>query len=65
MKYWIIIVVFLLGYSITIVGAMLRVMHWPWGSEMIVSGSLAEALAVLLLAIKVIINRKSNSFLNS
>ncbi|RYJ42453.1 GldL-related protein [Flavobacterium beibuense] len=64
MKNWLIIVVFLLGLSITIVGAMFKVMHWPWASEMIIYGSLTEVLAVILLIIKLIINRKSNSFLN-
>ncbi len=63
MKYWVIIVVVLVGLMITIAGALFKIMHWPGASLMLIVGMGLKALGILLLLIKVVMARKSNSLL--
>jgi len=63
MKYWVIIVIVLIGLMITIVGALLKIMHWPEASLMLIVGMGLKALGILLLLIKVVMARNSNSLL--
>lgn len=64
MKYLTIIVVFLIGIIVLICGALLKLMHWPGASLMLVVGFGIKALAVILLIIKLIMHAKTNEFLN-
>ncbi|MGQ2984627.1 GldL-related protein [Flavobacterium sp.] len=63
MKYWVIIVIVLIGLMITIVGALFKIMHWPGASLMLIVGMGLKALGILLLLIKVVMARNSNSLL--
>ena len=64
MKYLTVIIVFLLGLMILIVGALFKLMHWPGASLMLMAGFGLKALAVILLIIKLIMQSKTNEFLN-
>lgn len=64
MKYKHIIVVFLLGSLITIVGALFKIMHWPGASIALITGLFFEVIAILFLIIKLMTTGKSDSFLN-
>lgn len=63
MKNWLIIVIFLFGLAITIVGAMFKLMHWPGASIMLIGGMGIKAVAVLMLIIKLISGTRSNEWL--
>ncbi|MCW4468804.1 hypothetical protein OGH69_07515 [Flavobacterium sp. MFBS3-15] len=63
MKYWVIIVVVLVGLMITIAGALFKIMHWPGASLMLIVGMGLKALGILLLLIKAVMARNSNSLL--
>ena len=60
-----IIVLFLLGMFITIIGALFKIQHWPYGSEILTVGSLTEGLAMLLGIWKLLTTKKFKEFLNS
>lgn len=64
MKNWLIIVVFLIGLTITIIGALFKIMHWPGASIMLMGGMRLKAVAVLMLIIKLLSGRKSNEWLS-
>ncbi|WP_408075636.1 GldL-related protein [Flavobacterium rhizophilum] len=64
MKYITIIVLFLLGSIIMIVGALFKLMHWPNSQLMLISASILQVIAVIILIIKLLTNKDKNSFLN-
>ncbi len=64
MKYWLIIVVFLLGIITFIIGALFKLMHWPNTSILLSCGAILGVLAIILLIIKLLTNKNPDSFLN-
>jgi uncharacterized membrane protein YvlD (DUF360 family) len=64
MKNKFLIAAFLLGIVAVIVGAFLRVMHYPGGMAVIGIGMLAEAVAIILIVAKIIGSRQGRDFLN-
>lgn len=64
MKYRYILIVFILGFVITVIGALFKLMHWPGASLMLILGMLSEALAGIMLIIKIIKDQNPNGFLN-
>ncbi|MHA3787129.1 GldL-related protein [Flavobacterium hauense] len=64
MKYWHILVIFIMATAVTIVGALFKVMHWPGASLMLMIGMGGQFISLVLLAAKVISERKNNSLLN-
>lgn len=64
MKYWHILVIFILGWAVIIVGALFKVMHWPGASIMLTTGSAMQFISLVLLAAKIISSRKNSDFLN-
>jgi len=64
MKYYQIIIVLVLGLIITIVGALFKVMHWPYASIMLITGMFTKVAALILLIIKLISDRSTNNLLN-
>jgi len=64
MKYWLILVIFILGWAVVIVGALFRLMHWPGASLILMAGMGGQFISLVLLAAKVISDRKNNNFLN-
>ena len=64
MKYKHILIAFILGCILTIVGALLKIMHWPYASMLLILGMLSEAFAGILLIIKIYNDQNPNGFLN-
>ena len=57
MKYWTILIVFLLGSALTIVGALFKIQHWPGADIMMTISMGLQLLAVVLLIVKLIKDR--------
>lgn len=64
MKYWHIIIIFIVGTMALIVGSFFKIMHWPGAVSTMLLGIISQVFALLLLAIKIIRNRNGGSFLN-
>lgn len=60
MKYWVILVTFLLGSALTIVGALFKIQHWAGASWLLNISLGLQVIAVVMLIIKVIMGRKTN-----
>jgi hypothetical protein len=50
-KYTIPLILFLLGMTITIIGALFKIMHWPVANIILTVGMLTEAIAIITLII--------------
>lgn len=59
-----IMLTFILGCVITIIGAMFKLMHWPWATMILVTGMLCEVVSGCMLLIKIVKDQNPNSFLN-
>lgn len=64
MKNWHILIVFIFAMAIVVVGALFKIMHWPGASMMLILGMGGQFLSLILLAAKIINDRKKNQFLN-
>lgn len=64
MKYWHILVIFIMAMAVTLVGALFKLMHWPGASLMLMAGIGGQFISLVLLAVKVISDRKNNNILN-
>lgn len=64
MKYWHILVIFIMATAITIIGALFKIMHWPGASLMLMIGMGGQFISLVLLAAKVVSERKNNGPLN-
>ncbi|WP_329804907.1 GldL-related protein [Flavobacterium facile] len=53
-QYKIPLVLFLLGMLLTIVGALFKIMHWPFASMLLISGTLSEAIAIISIIVIVL-----------
>ena len=60
-----IIALFLLGVFFTIIGALFKIQHWPYGRILLTIGSFTQGLAFLLGIWKILTNKKFKDFLNS
>ncbi len=47
------IVLLLIGFAVSIMGALFKIQHWPYSTFFLVASSLMQASAVIVLAIKV------------
>ena len=64
MKYWHILIIFIVAMAVVIVGALFKIMHWPGASVLLMLGMGGQFLSLILLAAKIINDRKNNRFLN-
>lgn len=64
MKNWHILLVFVFAMAIVVVGALFKIMHWPGASMLLILGMGGQFLSLILLAAKIINDRKKNQFLN-
>lgn len=53
-QYKIPLVLFLLGMLLTIVGALFKIMHWPFATMLLISGTLSEAIAIVSIIVIVL-----------
>lgn len=51
------LVLFLLGMIISIVGALFKLMHWPGANIILITGMLAEAVAISTLIVVLLKNK--------
>jgi hypothetical protein len=47
------IMLFLLGAALGIIGALFKIQHWPFAGELLMISSALEAIAVIVIAVKV------------
>ncbi|MBN1187118.1 MAG: hypothetical protein JXB49_32870 [Bacteroidales bacterium] len=60
-----ILILYLIGFLISIIGAQLKIMHWVGGSALLAISSLVKTIAVLLGIWKVFTIDRFKEFLNS
>lgn len=47
------IILLLIGFAFSIIGALFKIQHWPYAGPLLVASSLIQSIAVLVLAVKV------------
>jgi uncharacterized membrane protein YoaK (UPF0700 family) len=55
------IVIFLLGLAVSVIGALIKIQHWPYGSLILTIGSLLEFIGIIVLIVILIIHYRSKS----
>ena len=55
------IVIFLFGLITTIIGALFKIQHWPYGSEILTIGSLLEITGIMMVILTLIKIYKSKN----
>ncbi|MBK8228194.1 MAG: hypothetical protein IPK70_13605 [Flavobacteriales bacterium] len=58
------IVLFLFGLALTIMGATIKIMHWPYADALLAGASLMQTISVLVLAYKVFSYPGAKDFLD-
>ncbi|MEL6925758.1 MAG: hypothetical protein AAFO94_17060, partial [Bacteroidota bacterium] len=58
------VVLFIIGWIMTMLGSLFKIQSWPLGSELLTVGTVIKVLAVIFFAIKVIGIKDPRSFLN-
>jgi hypothetical protein len=64
MKYWYILVIFIIAMAVVVIGALFKIMHWPGASNLLMFGMGTQFITLILLAGKVIADKKNNASLN-
>lgn len=64
MKYKHLIALYLIGTSIGIVGALFKIMHWPYATLMLWISSALQVAVVVGAIVKVLNDDDAKSFLN-
>jgi len=64
MKLKYIIFIFILGLIIISMGALFKVLHWMFASELLTIGTTIQIIAFLLFIIKLFTNKKYKDILN-
>jgi uncharacterized membrane protein YjjP (DUF1212 family) len=59
-----IILVYLIGFIFLFLGALLKILHYQFGPELLTIGTLIILLTGFLLIVKIITNDKFKDFLN-
>lgn len=57
-QYTVPLVLFLFGMTITIIGSLFKIMHWPGAGIMLTVGMLTEAIAIITLIVVLLKNTK-------
>jgi|RhiMethySRZTD1v2_1073278.scaffolds.fasta_scaffold47837_3 hypothetical protein len=52
--------IFFVGLLLNVIGALLKIRHWPGADEILTLGSIAQAVAILLAIIKIAMVKKPN-----
>jgi len=50
--------IFFIGLLLNIIGALLKIRHWPGADEMLTLGSIAQAAAIVFAIIKIVSIKK-------
>ena len=46
--------IFFIGLLLNVIGALLKLRHWPGADEMLMLGSMAKAAAIVFVIIKIV-----------
>ncbi|WP_133242673.1 GldL-related protein [Flavobacterium psychrotolerans] len=60
-----ILILFIIGAVVTVLGALFKIMEWPLFSLLLIVGMTFEAVAGFLLILKLIQKNNSDSFMDS
>ncbi len=55
------IIILLIGFIFTIIGALFKIQHWPYGSLILTIGMLLKVVAICYAIILLIVNNKKSS----
>jgi len=64
MKWSVIIILFVFGMVVTIVGAFFKLLHWPGSSLMLGFGMAVQAISLILLIVKSLKKDKIDNSIN-
>lgn len=64
MKYKHIIIIFILGFILIILGALFKILHWQFASELLTVGTFLKILSGILLILKLLTNKNYKDILN-
>lgn len=64
MKLKYIITIFVLGIIFVTLGALLKILHWMYGPELLTLGTFLQIFASILFIIKLFTNKKFKDLLN-
>ena len=60
-----ILILFLIGIIVSLIGMQFKIMHWPGADKLLLSSSVIKAIALILAIWKVLTVEKFRDFLNS
>lgn len=58
------LIVFILGFIISLIGALFKIMHWPLANILLVLATFLEVVVGVLFLIKLLTHPKAKDFLN-
>ncbi|MDR0874140.1 MAG: hypothetical protein LBN27_11855 [Prevotellaceae bacterium] len=58
------IIIFAVGICLTIIGALFKIMHWPFAGMILTVSSILEVIGIILLIYKLLTHTKFKDFLN-
>ena len=64
MKFKHLIIIFLLGIGLSGVGALLKILSWPYGNELLAFSTIVQALAAIGFIVKLVAFKDKESILN-
>lgn len=59
------LIILAIGFLITLVGALFKILHFPYGNLLLLVGMSCEIFGVILLLYKILTHPKLKDFLNS
>ncbi|MCH3884080.1 GldL-related protein [Tenacibaculum aquimarinum] len=64
MKFKHIIVIFILGFILIVLGALFKILHWQFASELLTAGTFLKIISAILLIWKLLTNKNYKDILN-
>jgi uncharacterized membrane protein YjjP (DUF1212 family) len=58
------LIILLAGYSLSILGALFKTMHWAFAPELYIAGNILKVVFGVLLIIKLLGSNKLSDYLN-
>lgn len=58
------LVIFILGFLINLIGALFKIMHWPFANILLVVATFLEVAGGILFLVKILTHPKIKDFLN-
>ena len=58
------VIIFVIGFSFYIIGALMKIMHWPFAGLVITIATITELVGIILFLCKLFTYPKFKEFLN-